>query len=32
MMVHADMELAEQEKLLKSAGHQTRGPEQEEGR
>jgi GDPmannose 4,6-dehydratase len=26
MMTEADMELAKQEKLLKAAGHKTRGP------
>jgi GDPmannose 4,6-dehydratase len=32
MMVDSDMKLAEQEKILKEAGHQSRHPEQEQGR
>ncbi len=32
MMVDADMKLAEQEKILKDAGHAGRSPEQEQGR
>jgi len=32
MMVDADMELAQQEKILKEAGHESRRPEQEQGR
>jgi len=30
--VDADMELAQQEKILKEAGHESRRPEQEQGR
>jgi GDPmannose 4,6-dehydratase len=32
MMVDADMELAQQERILKDAGHESRRPEQEQGR
>jgi GDPmannose 4,6-dehydratase len=32
MMVEADMELAQQEKILKEAGHSSRKPEMEQGR
>jgi len=31
-MVEADLELAQQEKILKEAGHESRRPEQEQGR